>query len=130
MLMKILRGSIPNQKKWRVLLLLNPRNKLGRAWQLGQALARANGGQLLVGLIITDEREETIAFCESALSGADSETDLEIATLLVSGVDATQTLVELVEAAEIDLLLAHVDSEMRLDLSRVTCSVLAWRGDR
>lgn len=130
--MKLLSGVLPQEKKWRVLILLNPSGELGRAWQLGLALARANNGQLIVAALAAGENAETVAACQSTLTAAQGvcPPDCDTTALLVSGPDATQTLVDLTRKAGIDLLLAHADSQMRYDLNRVPCAVIALRGDR
>mgnify|MGYP003808407107 CR=1 FL=1 len=130
--MNILEGSLPEEKKWRVMILLNPSGRLGRAWQLGLSLARANNGQLIVAALITNEDDLTLEMCREALAEAVATCpeDKKIIPLLVEGQNPTQTLIDLLHEAEIDLLLAHVDSDVRFDLNRVGCAVVAWRGDR
>jgi len=130
--MKLLDGSLPEEKRWRVLILLNPEGKLGRSWQLGLALAHANAGQLIVATILTEEGEESVVACQAVLNSAREArpTEQKIYPLLVKGQEATQTLIDLIHTAEIDLLLAHADSAVRFDLNRVNCAVVAWRGDR
>ena len=51
--MKIVEGDLPEEPGWRVLVLLSPGEVLGRVWQLGLALARANQGQLVTAVLIT-----------------------------------------------------------------------------
>jgi uncharacterized hydrophobic protein (TIGR00271 family) len=130
--MKFLAGELPKEKKWRILILLDSSGRLGRAWQLALALARANNGQLIVAALAADEGDDTLQACQLALTAARDAcpTDWKLTTLLVGGQDLSQTLVDLVHKTEIDLLLVHIDSEVRFDLSRVDCAVIAWRGDR
>jgi uncharacterized hydrophobic protein (TIGR00271 family) len=130
--MILLDGTLPEEKKWRILVLLNPTGRLGRAWQLGLALAQANQGQLLLANLITETSEEARYAAQMLLKTAQEflPKELETTALLVRGQDPTQTLVELTQQAEVDLLLVHADGEMRFNLNRVGCAVVAWRGDR
>jgi len=130
--MKLLYGTLPEEKKWRVLTLLNPRGRLGRAWQLGLALARVHNGQLVVAAVVAENDPDDRSTAQAALAAAQEAcpSGQKFTPILVSGPDPTQTLIELVREANIDLLLVHADSEVRFDLNQVGCGVIAWRGDR
>lgn len=130
--MKIVQGAIPEGNTWRVLMLLSPDEDLGRAFALGSALAHDNHGQLITAVFIPDESEESKAACQDIIDQVKEKCreDQTPHTLIVQTDDLDRGLKELIRKANIDLLLVHADSATRHDYSRLSCGVVAMRGDR
>jgi hypothetical protein len=55
--MRILEGKIPEKQTWRVCVMLSPDMLLGKMWQLGSLLAKANNGELIAVVMVKDESE-------------------------------------------------------------------------
>jgi uncharacterized hydrophobic protein (TIGR00271 family) len=130
--MEILHGKLPPGSAWRVLVLLESNQELGRAWRLAVSLVQANGGQLLAVTVANDNQTDTLADCLKTLqlAEADCPKSFRLFSLVISGADLNRTLHKLVHEAEVDLLLAHGDSDLRFDFNRFGCAVIALRGDR
>lgn len=130
--MEILHGTLPPGSAWRVLALLDTSQELGRAWRLALSLVQANGGQLLAVAVATDRSTDTLAGCLKTLQQAEANCpdDVTLFTLVISGADLNRALHKLVQEAEVDLLLAHGDSDLRFDFNHFGCAVIAMRGDR
>lgn len=130
--MKILEGAIPSGDTWRVLVLLSPGESLGRAFALGSALAHENRGQLITAVIIQEESEDNLAACQDIIDHANENCyeDQTPHPLIILAEDLDQGLKDLVRRAKIDLLLVHADAATRHDYSKLSCGVVALRGDR
>ena len=131
--MQIINGQIPEGNLWRTLVLLTPEEGLGRAWQLALALAQANSGQLVAGIFLTNVNpaSQTAARAQvdkisKSLSAEDAD-DVDI--LIMTAANLDNALSGFVADAGIDLLVAHMDSPVALNLNRVSCAVAAIRGD-
>ena len=130
--MKILEGVIPEGNTWRVLILLSPNEDLGRAFALGSALAHENHGQLITAVFVSDDSEESKAACQDITAQVKEKcrADQTPHPLIIQAEDLDRGLKELIHKANIDLLLIHADSATRYDYSRLSCGVVAMRGDR
>ena len=130
--MKILEGAIPKGVNWRVLVLLSPDENLGRAFALGSALAHSNGGELVTAVFVTDESEEALTACRDILNHAQDNCQEKqiVHSLIIASTDQERDLKTLIHDANIDLLLVHADSTIRHDYARLSCGVVALRGDR
>lgn len=129
--MQIIDGQLPDEKLWRALVILSPKEALGRAWQLSLALARANKGQLIVGIYITDfnpaAQKAAHALAdkiEAQLPDAD-----DVSILIMTAVNFNKALANFVNEAAIDLLIAHMDGPIAYNLNKINCAVAAVRGD-
>jgi uncharacterized hydrophobic protein (TIGR00271 family) len=130
--MNILEGVIPEGNTWRVLILLSPNEDLGRAFALGSALAHENHGQLITAVFVSDDSEKSKAACQDIIAQVKekSREDQTPHSLIIQADDLNRGLKELIHKANIDLLLVHADSVTRHDYSRLSCGVVAIRGDR
>lgn len=130
--MKLIEGTIPEGKRWRVLLTLSPGQPLGKTWQLARALARANGGELVAAITIPDGRESQIqqAHADVARIRAASDDDGRVHTLIVEAAAYDKELGRFVEKADIDLLLTYAEDPNWRDLKSIPCAVGIVRGDR
>jgi uncharacterized hydrophobic protein (TIGR00271 family) len=130
--MKILEGAIPEGNTWRVLILLSPDEDLGRAFALGSALAHENHGELITAVFVPDESEESKAACQDIIAEVKEKTrdDQTPHSLIIQADDLDRGLKELIRKANIDLLLVHADAATRHDYSKMSCGVVAMRGDR
>ena len=129
--MQLIDGQLPKEKLWRALVLLSPGEPLGRAWQLSLALARANGGQLIVGIYLPDMnpagQKAAQAHAEKIKALNPDATDIFV--LVMTAVNFDKALAKFVDEAAIDLLVAHLDGPAALNLNRISCAVAAVRGD-
>ena len=130
--MKILEGSVPQGVVWRVLILLSPDESLGRAFALAVALAHENHGQLITAVFTPDESEANLEKCrdiiahakENCLQGQDPH------PLIIYDDNIDRSLNELINRANIDLLLVHADGATRYNYAKLSCGVVVMRGDR
>lgn len=130
--MKIIQGVVPEKNTWHGLVLLTAATPLGRVWQFGQALARANSGGLLTAVIIPTESTEKLAQAETTLSQIDPyiQSDTKISRLIIQASDYTQGVLDLVKMAAVDLLIVYADAPDWLNLNRIPCAIAAVRGER
>lgn len=130
-IMQLIDGQLPEEKLWRALVILPPKEALGRAWQLALALARANGGQLIAGIYLPDmspiSQKTAREQAEYIRSIEPEATDITI--LQMSSPNFDRALAQFVDEAAIDLLVAHLDGTIAFNLNRVSCAVAAIRGD-
>ncbi len=129
--MKIIEGQIPEEKLWRALVILPPDESLGRVWQLALALARANNGQLIVGIYIPDMNPaaQTAAQAQAARIKALEPNADDVTILIITAVRFDKALARFVDTAVIDLLVAHMDGPIPFNLNRLACAIAAVRGD-
>ena len=130
--MNIIEGKLPTKQAWRSLVLLQSDDQLGRTWQLGFSLARANKGQFIVAVIIENIHSSTVELAREVIKNAENKCpeDIEIYPLVIVSVNFEATLLELVDQVEIDLLLVHMDGPTWHNINRLPCAVAAVRGDR
>lgn len=129
--MKIVEGELPEETSWRVLVMLSSGEALGRVWQLALALARANQGQLLTAVLITQTDQNQIKEARAVLATMSEMTtaEEEIYPLIVQATNADKGIVELVKVARVDLLLAHGDGPIPYNLNKAPCAVGVLRGE-
>ncbi len=129
--MQLIDGQLPQEKLWRALVILSPKEPLGRAWQLALALARANDGQLIAGIYLPDMNpaaQKAARAHAEMIQGLEPEaTDITI--LQMTSLNFDRALEKFVHEAAIDLLVAHLDGPIAFNLNRVSCAVAAVRGD-
>lgn len=129
--MQVIDGQLPKEKLWRALVILTPNEPLARAWQLALALARANQGQLIVGVYIRDlnpAAQQAAQECAARIRQAEPEAD-DVFILIITSPNFDKSLTRFVGEAAIDLLVAHMDGPIAYNLNRVPCAVAALRGD-
>jgi uncharacterized hydrophobic protein (TIGR00271 family) len=129
--MNIIEGTIPKDPAWRTLVLLSPDEALGRIWQLSLALTRANRGQLVTAVFTSSLKKSEVARANEMISAikAACPDDLTVYPLIVASEDFENSILTLVDQADIDLLLAHIDGPFTTKLNRVPCAVGAIRYD-
>lgn len=130
--MNIIYGTMPEGKAWRAAVIVSPHEPLGRTWRLGLALAQANRGELLVVAFCANVGQAQVERAQSMLADAKATTPegVTIHPLLLLAKEESAALEELVEAANVDLLLAHVDGPQWHDLTNISCGIIGVRGDR
>ncbi len=129
--MQLIDGQLPDEKLWRALVILTPKEALGRAWQLALALARANGGQLIAGIYLPDMNPAALKAARvqaEQIKALDPEAT-DIIVLQMTSPNFDRALAQFVNEAAIDLLVAHLDGPIAFNLNRVSCAVAAIRGD-
>lgn len=130
--MNVIEGQIPSEKAWRILILLSPDEVLGRVWQLARRLAKGSNGLLVAAVIITDLKEKTVTLARETIAEAQKacSPDEKLHPLVIFAPTYERAIQELVDEADIDLLLAHIDGAVWHNLNKIPCAVGAVRGDR
>lgn len=130
--MEIVAGQLPETRAWRALVLVSNTELLGRAWQLGLKLAQAGSGQLLAVAVAAADDAAGMAAAQQALDNACAAAPEEdiVYPLIVADANEQRALRDIVRAAEVDLLMAHLDGPVWHNLNRIPCAVAAVRGDR
>ena len=131
-LMKIIEGTLPEEKRWRVLVILPPARALGRTWQLGQALAQANNGDLITAVILTGDDESQLEAARQVIAPTQEQwvENGRIHPLIVQASDYDRGLVKLVGQLDVDLLLTYADSPAWHNLNKINCAIGIIRGDK
>lgn len=130
--MKIVDGRLPEGIEWRVMIVLEPGQSPGIAWQIGRSLARANRGDLVIAIVVSpDESRESLSRAISdAASYQHKEQDkngADIYAVVVENRNINSALFDLVKAANIDLLMMIATRPDRFDLRLLPCSVALLR---
>lgn len=130
--MNIIEGSLPTKSAWRALVLLSSEIKLGRTWQLSYSLVKANQGQLIAAVIINSLHESKVDEARKIIKLAQKNIPdtIEFYPIIVVTLDLEETLHELVDEAEIDLLLLRFDSNVWHNINKIPCAIAAVRGDK
>lgn len=131
-MMRIVEGQLPTEKDWHVLVALPQDQGLDITWQLGCALASANRGEVILGIVVPSATAEalqharhTIAMAEAELAGGDETASLW--PIIIEGKDFVGALKEVVDAASIDLLLVAVDRPNAYDFRPISCAMAVAR---
>ena len=129
--MKIIEGTIPEEKRWRVLVAHSPERGLGKTGQLGLALARANDGELVTAVILPDEDLTRLVAARAAAARVQEQlaADDRSCSLIVVAADYEKGLADLVKECDIDLLFVYADGQVAHNLNRIACAVGIVRGD-
>ena len=129
--MKILEGELPEGSGWRVLVILSPGETLGRLWQLGVALARANQGQLVTAVLVTDTDSATLIRAREVITAVPEAAPAndKVHPLIVQAITYDKGIVELVTVIGVDLLLARGDGPVRFNLNKAPCAIGVLRGE-
>jgi hypothetical protein len=129
--MKILEGGLPEDTAWRALILMAPGEEVGMAWQLGQTLARANHGELVLAIILPSATSAVLEQAWSTLKTARKASAPEdpVYIVVIENKDNRQGIRELVQEANIDLLLTSTETPVWRNLDGLPCSVGVVRGE-
>lgn len=130
--MVVIDGQLPEGIEWRVLLALEVGQKPGIALRMGNALARAYRGDLVIALLISpvdSQQVRAAAFNEAASyrqrqvgnNGAD------IFVVVIETGDVPASLRELVKKADIDLLMMLANRPKLYDFRHFPCAVALIR---
>lgn len=132
--MNIIEGQLPEGHAWRALIILSNGESLGKTYQLGVALAKANGGHLLLAVFCKDLSRVEVDKTKTALlelqGHIHEEDEGYVRPLVLASSNIEKDLKELIEEAEIDLILAHLDGPTQYSLNQMPCAVAVVRGDR
>lgn len=129
--MKVIEGVVPEEKHWRVLIMLPPGRGLGKTGLLGKALARANNGELILAVIVTDTSKPQLAAAREIITQIkkDSSGNGRIYPLIVQNTAYDKDFVHFVQTLGIDLLLTYADGPSWQNLNKISCAVGIVRGD-
>ena len=129
--MEIVYGQLPEGTAWRAMVILSPDEPLGRTWQLGVKLTRANKGELLAVVFSSSRDENKLAVAREMVEQAAAlEEDVTIYTLVVHFNIFERGLKKLIKESDADFLLAHGDGSEWRNLNHVSCGLAVVRGDR
>lgn len=125
--MKIIDGQLPSEVEWRAMLVLEPGQEPGIAWQLGRGLARANRGDLVIAIQIPDREpsrlDQALATAASLRERVTDHNGNDLFVVVVEDQNRSAALVELVKRASIDLLLIIATRPDRYDYRDIPCAV-------
>jgi uncharacterized hydrophobic protein (TIGR00271 family) len=129
--MHILEGTIPEKLTWRVCIMLSPDMLLGKMWQLGSLLAKANNGELIAVVMVKDESEAEMKAAREMVERIDCllPDKQKAYTVIASARDYETGISEFAQEVEIDILLARTDDANLKRLNHVNCTLLVVRGD-
>lgn len=125
--MKIIEGGLPEDTKWRALVLLSLDEPPNNMWRLGLALANANSGKLITAVLIPQDTPEIIEKARTQLSAIRSASNDQVTPLIIQALDYDKGVLTLIDDGNIDLLLANPELSQHYDLNRATCAVAAMR---
>lgn len=129
--MKVIDGQIPSGKIWRALVLFAPDQEPGLAWHFARQLASASSGELIGAFVLPRaESENAVQAARTTLKQAleSASSDETAHTLLIETDELRKTLIELIDEADIDLLLADGDSPQWQRIERLPCAMMVIRG--
>lgn len=129
--MKIVEGGLPEDKAWRAMILLTPGDEVGMDWQLGLMLSRANAGELVAAVVLPDESSAAVEKARNTLNLARkaSEPDDPVYTAIIQHSELRKGIRELVQRADIDLLLTTTETPVWRNLDGLPCAVGVVRGE-
>ena len=129
--MKIIKGTLPTDHIWRVMVLLDSEPAIPLTWQLGLMLARANEGALLAAVIVDDDAvlEDEVASAEIALETVRSicTRNDQVEEVIIQSIDSQTTLRKLIINASVDLLITDRNSNQWRNLNNLPCTVASLR---
>lgn len=130
--MNVIKGSLPEENVWRVAVILEPRESVTLAWQLGLLLARANRGALLAVVLVRDRSVESVERAEETLAAVKALCTPQdrYESLVVEIVKPELTMRELVATARVDMLVADLSIPAWASLQNLPCIVAALRFGR
>ena len=122
--MNIVSGQLPEGAAWRVLLYVDPKYPSPQLWQLGLALARANGGEMVPFAVLNKDSDQE-SFADSFASGAEqlNTANVKIFPVIIDANEAHITLLGLIKKVDADLLLLHAGAAEQEMFTKLPCSV-------
>ncbi|HZD11534.1 MAG TPA: TIGR00341 family protein [Candidatus Binatia bacterium] len=129
--MRVIDGVLPEGKIWRAMVLFSHDQDPGLSWYFALQLARASNGEAVGAAILPEAASENaVQVARTVLKKAQADaTDADnVHTLLIVSKNFRQALVELIEKADIDLLLADGDDPEWQRLERLPCAAAIIRG--
>jgi len=128
--MKIVEGGLPEDRAWRSLVLLTAGEELGLTWDLGLMLARANSGEVVVAIILQNADGQELAHARTVLGQARKSCLPEdpVYTAIIQAADYRKAVRQLVQHADIDLLISSAENSSYRSLERMPCAVAVLRG--
>jgi uncharacterized hydrophobic protein (TIGR00271 family) len=130
--MKILEGQLPEQRKeWFVLLGRTPDAPLAHTWDLTVLLAKAGSGSVILILVIDEDTEQHRADARAAIQKAKADIAdtcgfYAVMTTKDSYGNGTNNFVRMYN---VDILVDDISDPIHHDLEKITCAVVAVRGD-
>jgi uncharacterized hydrophobic protein (TIGR00271 family) len=129
--MKIIEGGLPEDKAWRALVLLAPGEEIGLSWQLGLLLSKANNGELVLATILSENENEVLKTARTTLGQARKSCQPEdpVYTVVLKSKDYSKAAAQLIQEADIDLLLSSTDQPEWRSLDNLDCAVAIIRDE-
>ena len=129
--MQIVDGVVPEGKIWRALVLFGPGQEPGLSWHFALQLARASSGEAVgVSILSAGATENAVQAARGSLKRAQASASDEdtVHMVLVEAENFRKALINLIEKADIDLLLADGDSPQWQRLEKLPCAAAIIRG--
>lgn len=130
--MRILEGTISEKLTWRVCVMLEPGMLLGKMWQLGSLLAKANNGELISVVMVHDESETSLTAGREMVARLQEVLPDRLKSytvLALSHGDYEEGIEEFAREVEVDMVLARIEDANLKRLNHVNCTVGVVRGD-
>ncbi len=130
--MQVLQGKLPDNRSWRVMVLLAPNETVTLPWEVGLLLSRGNKGALLAAVVLEpnqgrDSAEFAAAQKTLATVNELCNADDQIEQIIVQPSESRQTLQTLVERARVDMLVTDLESPHWRVLNNLPCTVATLR---
>lgn len=116
---------------WRAMILFSPEQEPGMSWTFAVQLAHESNGEAIgVAILPEGTTENAIKNARGTLRAARecANKDDAVHTLLIEAENFREALLELIEDAHIDLVLADGDSRQWQQLENLPCAVSIIRG--
>lgn len=137
---KVLAGAFSPGRPWRVLVLLSPGDRLGLVGMLGSDLARANRGELYIGVIYEGDNPVQQSMAQATLNElqhtavSHTSLDLEVESYLLLEKEKADNykdiLHDFIKANSIDLILIRADSRAIQYIHNLPCPFGVLRGEQ
>lgn len=130
--MRIVEGQLPTEKAWHVLVALPPGHDLDVTWELGCALAEANRGEIVLAVVVTSATAHALQDARAIVAEAKSEIAAmedspPLYTVIIENHHFVDALPQVIDDANIDLLLVAVDRPDEYDFRSIRCAVAVAR---
>lgn len=137
---KLMVGQFSPGRPWRVLVLLSPGDRLGLVGMLGSDLARANRGELYIGVIYEGDNPVQQSMAQATLNElqhtavSTTTPDLEVESYLLLEKEKADNykdiLHDFIKANSIDLILIRADSRAIQYIHNLPCPFGVLRGEQ
>ena len=130
--MKIIEGELPSSETvWRALLLVAPQRPLTTEWQLALSLVKANNGELVTAVAISQNTPDTLAIAHDTLDNVRQlcPDDITLHTFIFEADADNNSFEKFINQTSIDLVITNIVNTRTYDLDKISCGVAVMRSD-